>query len=105
MRKKKLSSLKKNLKVKSKIKAILGICNKKSNLFVNLLSIKPSSLITNSLISPAKSQPSNNKDRKTQLVFQKNYKTELKLAKKLILTSINNILQLIIVEKIMIQKI
>ena len=59
---------------------------------MNLLSVKPFSL-TNNLLSPSAGlQTNNDKDTKAQLILQEDYKAESKLAKKLILTSIKNIL-------------
>ncbi len=63
-------------------------------------SIEPSSSTTNPPISPAKSQPSDDKDTKTRLVLQEDYEAESEWAKKLILTRVENILRSTIVEKV-----
>ena len=63
------------------------------------LSVEPFSLTNNPLSLPAGLQPNNGKDTKAQLVLQEDYEAESKWAKKLILTSVENILQPTIVEK------
>ena len=45
-------------------------------------SVESSSSTTNPPISPAKSQPSNDKDTKTRLVLQEDYEAESEWAKK-----------------------
>lgn len=60
---------------------------------------------TNNPLSPqAESQPNNNKDLKAQLVIQEDYEAESEWTKKSILTSVENILRLTIVEKATSQK-
>ena len=64
----------------------------------DLPSVEPSS--TNNLLNPpAELQPNNDKNTKARLVLQEDYETESKWAKKLILTSVENMLRPTIVEK------
>lgn len=70
--------LKDNLIVRPKIKTILEIHNRKNDLSYDLPFVKPFLSINNPLSLPVKLQPNNNKDTKTQLIFQKNYKTKSK---------------------------
>ncbi len=62
-------------------------------------SVEPSSSTNNPLSPPAGSQRNNDKDTKARLVLQEDYEAESEWAKKLILTSVENILRPTIVEK------
>lgn len=65
-----------------KSKRVQKYLTRKAMYLVDLLSVKPS-FLTNNLFSPlAEFQPNNDKDTKTRLIPQKDYKTESKQAKQ-----------------------
>ena len=62
-------------------------------------SVETSSLTNNPLSPPTELPPNDDKDTKARLVLQEDYEAESEWAKKLILTSVENILRPTIVEK------